>query len=389
MNEAMIKTLKEREKHRTQQPYWVWESIQEIPSMLSQCLDKPVIDQIDNVVKEFKIRNINKILLLGRGSSFFTTISEQYLLEKIVGIPTRCFVTNVFESYPNVNINANTAVFFHSHSGKSEGDVQIVNFANQLGAYTIGITDIPTSSLADVVDNVIIGPGGSKVELPATRTYATAMFRMMFFATALGKEIGNHEIAVDFEESLHKIPGELETFILNFEPQAEIIAKEIQGASAFIIVGFGPNLSTADEAAMAFSQAYAVPAQAFEMENFIHGPMQAINKQQCVVAIAPNGPLQDRVLRLAQACKIIGTKTLVLAPYEIEKQLDIDIFIGMPSKIPDLISPVFYMVPLWQIGYQLGLFGKGGHPDRLSMDKEEFKKAFSFLMKKDKWVTQK
>jgi len=55
----------------------------------------------------------------------------------------------------------------------------------------------------------------------------------------------------------------------------------------------------------------------------------------------------------------------------------------------DLISPVVYMVPLWQIGYRLGLFGKGGHPDRLSMDEVEFKKAFSFLMKKDKWVTQK
>jgi glucosamine 6-phosphate synthetase-like amidotransferase/phosphosugar isomerase protein len=389
MNEEMIQTLKESEKHRHQHPYWVWESIQAIPQLLSQCLDSPVINQIQKVVQVCVNRNIKKILLIGRGSSYFTTLAEQYLLGEVVDLNVRCAVSNVFESYPNRNIDQETAVFIHSHSGKSEGDVQIVDLIKEQGAYSIGITDIANSPLAEVVDDVILGPGGAKVELPATRTYSTAMFRMMQFATQLGKEIGDYDVASKFERSLKEVPKQLEKFIPDFEPHAQAIANEIQNSTSYIIVGFGPNLSTADEAAMAFSQATGAPAQAFEMENFIHGPMQAINKNQCLIAIAPDGLLQDRILRMAQACKIIGLKTIVLAPTEIKNQLDVDVFVNMPSDIPDLISPVVYMVPLWQIGYRLGLFGKGGHPDRLSMDKDEFKEAFSYLMDKDKWITQK
>ena len=389
MNEDMIKTLKESEKHRKSHPYWVWESIQEMPDILGKCLDEPVTGQIESVEKEFLNREINKIVLLGRGSSYFLTLSEKYLFDRILNIQTSCAVTNVFESYPDTSIDEKTAVFFHSHSGKSEGDIKVINNANDQGAFTVGITDIPSSPLAGVVDSVIIGPGGSKVELPATRTYASAMYRMMLLAVKLGNKFGDAKTAEYYEKYLREIPGVLEKFIPAFEPQAERIAKELISCGSFVIVGFGPNLSTADEAAMAFSQATGHPSQAFEMENYIHGPMQALSPEQCVVIIAPEGPLQDRNLRLAQACNIIGAKTLVLAPKKYQEQLDVDLFVEMPAEITDIVSPVFYMVSLWQIGYRLGLFGKGGHPDRLSMDKENFKQGFSFLMKKDKWVTQK
>jgi glucosamine 6-phosphate synthetase-like amidotransferase/phosphosugar isomerase protein len=332
---------------------------------------------------------IDKFVLLGRGSSYFLALTEKYLFDKITNISTSCAVTNVFESYQITSIDKHTALFFHSHSGKSEGDIQVVKDANLHGAFTIGITDIASSPLAAEVDRVILGPGGSKVELPATRTYASAMYRMMLLALKLGNEIGDSRTANDFAESLHEIPSVLRGFIPNFESKAEKIAQEIITCSSFVFVGVGPNLSTADEASMAFSQATGLPSQAFEMENYIHGPMQALGTNQCVMIIAPEGPLQDRILRLAQACQIIGAKTVVLAPKKFKSHLNIDTFVEMPAGIPDILSPVVYMVPLWQIGYRLGLFGKGSHPDRLSMDREEFKEAFSFLMKKDKWVTQK
>ena len=211
----------------------------------------------------------------------------------------------------------------------------------------------------------------------------------MLFAVKLGRALGNVETAETYEKSLREIPTILKQFIPNFENKAAKIAPGIISSSSFLFIGFGPNLSTADEAAMAFSQATGLPSQAYEMENYIHGPAQALGKEQCAVILAPEAALQDRNLRLAQACHIIGAKTLVLAPNKYAAQLDVDIFVDMPAGIPDVLTPLVYMIPLWQIGYQLGLLGKGGHPDRLSMDREEFKKAFSFLMKKDKWVTQK
>ncbi len=77
-------------------------------------------------------------------------------------------MTNVFQEYPYEGCDSNSAVFFISHSGKSEGDLRVVKQVKALGAYTIGVTDIKGSALAEAVDQLLIGPGGSKIELPAS-----------------------------------------------------------------------------------------------------------------------------------------------------------------------------------------------------------------------------
>ena len=389
MNEDAVKALNEEEKHRKSHPYWVWESVQMIPDLLGQCLDKKVTDQINKVVKVCIDKKINKIYLLGRGSSYFLTLANRYLFEELTGIPTICGVMNVFESYPPLSEEPHSVAFIHSHSGKSEGDPAIVEMIKKLGIYTVGITDIPGSDLAKAVDDCIIGPGGSKVELPATRTYATAMFRMMQFAVAYSEALGNKTDAKKYRSSLSRLPEQVKRFMSSYEPIAGLNVEKIKNCKSFLFIGFGPNLATADEGAMAFSQSACVPSQSFELENFIHGPMQALTKEMGVISIAPLGHLQDRMLRMTKAAKIIGATTILLAPQSATNLPDADVLISMPDDIPDLISPVAYMVPLWQTGYYFALLGRGGHPDRLSMDIPEFKEAFSYLMKKDKWVSKK
>ena len=131
MNEDAIKTLSDEEKIRTKHPYWIYESIQMIPAMLSDCLSKNAREQIYNVIEKFDKRKINKIIFLGRGSSYFLTLSLNYLFNELVDIPTCSYLTNILELYYLDNLDENTAVFFHSTSGKSEGDKRVVDLANR------------------------------------------------------------------------------------------------------------------------------------------------------------------------------------------------------------------------------------------------------------------
>ncbi len=387
MNENLNKTVKEERRHRTEHPYWVWESIQSIPEMLSLCLQEEVTRQIDSVVDQCMKRKVDKVILLGRGSSYFGAVAEKFFFEKMTGIPVSCHVTNEFESYPFERVDSRTAVFFLSHSGKSEGDLRVVEFVKNLGAYTIGITDIAESSLALAVEDLILGPGGPKMELPATRTFATAIFRMMQFTLALGRALGTIEDDREYVDVLNKLPGQTRDFIAMFETKAAGIVETLKDCKTLLVMGYGPNYPIAKEAAMALNQSSGIPIQSYELENYIHGPIQALTREMGVIAIAPPGGLQERMLGLTMAAKTIGAKTVLIAP-EGTASPDEDAFIEMP-EVPELLSPVLYMVPLWQIGYSFGLLGNGGHPDRLSMDKPEFKEGLSYLMKKDKWVTKK
>ncbi len=387
MNEEMIDVLNQENKHRTQHPFWVWESINSIPDLLSECLKGETQQDIQKIVNELIKRNVNKFIFLGRGSSYFAALSAKFLFEKVTNFPVICEVSNVFDSYPYSKCDSKTAVLFFSHSGKSEGDIQIVEKLREQGAFIIGVTDIPDSGLGKAVDQLLIGPGGSKVELPATRTYVTAIYRTMLLAVSLAKTLDLDSEIGFYQDLLMDLPEEIRSFMSSFENEAPSVVELLKDVDFQLIVGFGPNFPNAEEGAMAFNQSSGVPTLSYELENYIHGPMQALTSKAGVIAIAPQGQLQNRAFSMITAARIIGAKTVLLAPKGI-KVPKVDYLIEMPSNIVDLISPVAYIVPLWQIGYHYGLLGHGTHPDRLSMDKPEFKEAFSYIMQKDKWVTK-
>jgi glucoselysine-6-phosphate deglycase len=224
--------------------------------------------------------------------------------------------------------------------------------------------------------------------MPATRTHVTALFRMIFLATRLagaGADGGNTLRRQDFDA----LPEQVAALMAGCQSRAAEIVDKMRDCPTLITVGYGPNSATAAEAAMAFNQSAGIPSQSYELDNFIHGPIQALKPGMGVFVIAAPGPMVDKSLALAHACKILGATVVVLSAQGDRASDDhADAYIAMPQGVPDLLSSVAYMVPFWQIAYEFGSLGKGCQPDRLSMDKPEFKTALGYLMHQDKWVTQ-
>ncbi|MBN1263911.1 MAG: SIS domain-containing protein [Anaerolineales bacterium] len=371
-----------REKH----PYWVWESLNAIPDLLSICIEEEVRDKVQEICRKISARGIEKIFLIGRGSSYFLSLALQYVFNQHTTFATQCMVSSIFMEYPPNNLDVNSAVFIMSASGKSEGDLAVMDFANGRGAYTIAVTDVEDSPLTAVVDDVLLGPGGAKRELPATRSYATALFRMTLLAIELGNKPEKKAEIAEYSLSLKKLPQYARTLMNVYETQAPAVAEQVQDCRAFYVLAYGPNYANAEEFAMALNQSTGIPSMGYEMENFIHGPMQALTADEGVFLLAPDGVPQDRMLRLTHTINTIGAKTVLLGPKEAQDKAEADIFIEMPADFPEAITPVLYMIPLWQTAYSLGQLKNYIHPDRLSMTKPEFVEGLSRLMSQDKWV---
>lgn len=383
MNEEAIDTLINSKK-REQHPFWIWESIMHTPKMLEECLLEPVYSQVKTVAEKCIRKHIDKIFLLGTGSSYFATVAEKFAFEVYAGIQTTSYLTTEFREYPPTNFDDRSAVFFHSHSGGTKGDPETVQKVRDFGGYAVGITDIKKSTLAKCVDDLIIGPGGSKIELPATRTYSTAIFRMIQLAIEIGKATPFQEVALKGEKQLKKAPEILENVAQKYAMEAPDVVDSLKSCRSFFVIGSGPNFATADEAALGFSQSSGAPGQAFQLENFLHGPIQTLSPDMGVILIAAPGPFQERFLKTAKACKIIGAKVVLMLPKGLNPKTNCDVLMEFPADIPELLTPLIYTTPLWQVAYYFSLLGKGCHTDRLSMDKPEFMKAFSVIMEGDK-----
>ncbi len=383
MNDEAMKNMKNAQR-RDQHPFWIWESIMNTPGILEECLQGSTYEQVKKVAEKCQQKKIDKVFLLGTGSSYFATIAEKPAFETFAGKLCSTYLTTEFCEKLPINLDQYSAVFFHSHSGGTKGDPETVQKAREMGAYTVAITDIEDSNLAKSAEDRIIGPGGSKVELPATRTYSAAIFRMIQLAIELGKTSPHKEKALKAEEYLKKVPGILKEVAEKYAKLAPSIVEQLKDCRSFFVIGSVSNYATADEAALGLSQSSGCPAQAFQLENFLHGPIQTLRPEMGVILIAPASPFQERMLKTAQACKIIGAKVALLYPEDLGQINDYDVCMDFPGGIPELISPLIYMTPLWQVAYYFSLLGKGCHTDRLSMDKPEFKEAFAIIMSGDR-----
>lgn len=366
---------------RDEHPFFIWESIIKSPEILEDCLMQDVSRQVEKVAERLIEKQINRMFLLGTAASYFASMAERFTFEKLTKIPTQAFLTSEFKAYPPLELNSKSAVFMHSHSGRTAGDIEVVKFVKDRGAYAVGVTDIKESALANCVDDVIIGPGEKKLELPATRTYTSAVFRMIQLAVKMGKELSPQEEINQYEIVLQKIPQLLASLIQKCELEFPKSIETLLDCKSFFVIGSGPNYATAHEAAIGFSQSMGVPAQSFQLQNFLHGPIHALRSHMGVVLIAADGPFQKKMLSAARACNVIGAKVILLLPENVDPPDEIDLVIKLPSGIPETLSPLITISPLWQLAYQFAILGRGCHPDRLSMDRPEFKEAFDIIKK--------
>lgn len=367
---------------RAERPYSIWDSIMRTPEMLEACLAEPIRGHVEEVADRLAELAPRRAFCAGTGSSNYASIVHASALEKLARLPSSWHTTSELGVYPPVDMGSESVLILTSHSGRTMGDLRVVERARQRGAYTIGVTDIPDSPLAQAVDDTIIGPGGRKTELPATRTYTAAMFRVLQLASSLAKRLDDADVATTYDEDLRELPHTLHRFLDRFSTQAGSYADTLADVERYFVIGAGPNMSTAFEGALVLLQSTDAGGQAFHVEEMLHGPIQALRPGACVVAVAAPGPLQERIIQCARACHTIGASVLIIAPEDTPGLRDADMHISMPAQIPELLTPMLYIAPFWLIGYQSAL-ATDRDPDNLSRNKEAFKSAFRLLMPRD------
>ena len=361
--------------------YHIWKSMMRTPEILEACLVQPIKSSIERVADHLAELGTRRVFCSGTGSSSYASIVHAMALQQVAGLHASCHVTSELGAYPPPDLAKGSLLLVTSHTGHTAGDVSVVKLAKQRGVYTIGVTDIANSPLAEVVNETLLGPGGPKEELPATRTYVAAMFRVIQLALALATRLDRPNLGLTLEE-LHKLPGTLRSFLESFTPQASEYATRLIGVKQYFVISAGPNMSTAQEGALILLQSTDAGALAFHVEEMLHGPIQALRSGMGVIAVAAPGPLQARILQSAQACAMIGATVLTIIPQDTATTGGAGMCIHMPPGVPEILTPLLYIVPFWLIGYHCAL-ASGRDPDNLSRDRPEFKRAFRLLMAGD------
>src|SRR5437763_15432370 len=154
-------------------------------------LEKTIREEREKVLslaRFLKSRDIDLVVLVARGSSDNAALFGRYLLEIRTGIPVSLSAPSVHTLY-NAKLNSRRALVMGvSQSGEGEDINRVLENARACGAFTIGITNEPASSMVKLADETLLMRGGHERSVAATKTFTGQMMLFYMLAAALSKD---------------------------------------------------------------------------------------------------------------------------------------------------------------------------------------------------------
>ncbi len=339
------------------------EEIRQQPQVLQALLDSPPA-ALAQLQKRFSSRRPDLIVIVARGTSDNAALFARYFFEITLGIPTSLAAPSIATLYHRLRLPAHSLVIGISQSGESTDINAFLEAAKQSGAFTIGITNEPASTLANLTDEVLPVGAGKEASVAATKTYTAQLMVLYCLAQSLGASIRSSD--------LNQLP---EMVAMQIEGEASVreLAQQYREMSRAVVVGRGLNYANGLEFALKLMETCYVVAAGFSVADFAHGPIAMIERGFPVFVFTPPGPTFEQtaklVARLGESgvdTVCVGHETGVGGPH-CEHQLLVR---GNPisrSGVPeDSFTPIPSIIPAQLFAAHLSEC-KGLNPDRPRM----------------------
>jgi len=304
------------------------------------------------VARAIRKRDVPLIVLAARGTSDNAALFARYLLEITTGIPVSLAAPSVHTLYRRKLNLKNCLVVGISQSGEGADVNMVLERCKESGAQVLAITNNGNSAMAGIADETFVTRAGKERSVAATKTYTCQLMLLYMLAEALA--------GGDFE-GLHQIPDFAQAS-LGLSPRIEAMVERYRFMNHCVVVGRGLNYANAYELAIKLMETCYVIAERFSSADFLHGPIAMVEKDFPVLVFAPPGKVFPFLKDLAQRLRTLRADTLTISSEKGILRLA-RCGIEMPRGIPELYSPIPYIIPGQIFAARLAE-RKGLSPDR-------------------------
>ena len=325
--------------------------IAEQPAALERTIaeERAKIAKLGNTLKS---RDIHLIVLVARGSSDNAALFGRYLLEITTGIPVSLSAPSVHTIY-NAELRLDHALVVGvSQSGEGEDINHVLESARRSGAFTIGITNEPGSSMTGLVDETLLTHGGRERSVAATKTFTGQM--LLFYM--LAAELARNTAPFSYES----IP-EFVASALAQKPAIQELVERYVFMENCVVVGRGLAYANAYELALKLMETCYVVAERFSSADFLHGPLAMVERHFPVILFAPPGVMLPGVKSLIERLRELHADTLAITSDTHAADMCTRSIL-MPREIDEFLAPIPYIVP-GQLFAALLAKAKGLNPD--------------------------
>jgi len=323
-----------------------------------------------------KLAQVQRIFLSGIGTSYHAAIVGEYLL-RLAGADAWAVRSFEFVHYPRP-LRADDGVIVISHRGSKVHGQGAVQRALEAGVTTVGITGKGTKMSGP---DPLIQTVEQEVSSTHSISYVSALTRLGQIAARLAALYGHTEQEQRITSGLASLPMLMEG-ILAREDEVRAVAQEaVTHARRVYYMGAGPNAATAPEGALKAKEASYVTAEGFELEQAIHGPQVAFERDDLLIPITVNGADRERMADFLAALSEIGTRVWLIGdPPDAASSALFDgntwsrFSLGDTSRLPEELTPLLAALPVQLLAEFLAA-ARGTNADSFRSDHPAYKKA--------------
>jgi glutamine---fructose-6-phosphate transaminase (isomerizing) len=236
-----------------------------------------------------------------RGSSDHAATYLKHLIETRAGVPVTSASPSVSSLYGGAPLMAGALAIGLSQSGKSPDLLAALSAAKDGGARTLALVNAPGSPLAALADLTLPLHAGPETSVAATKSFIALLATGAALTAAWTRDAG-------LCAALDGLPALLTRAWAN---DWGALVETLAGARGLYVVGRGPGLGIAQEAALKLKETCGLHAEAFSAAEVRHGPMALIGRDLPVLVIRQDDESAAGIDSLVADALAQGARVLV------------------------------------------------------------------------------
>ena len=313
-----------------------------------------VLDNIFGLGSTDLFKKVKRIQIVACGTSLHAGRVAANWLSSISELPCQIDYASEYR-YRNPHVDKNSLLINISQSGETADTLAALRYAKEkdyLGS--VGICNVPTSSLARESDFVLFTNAGPEIGVASTKAFTTQLAGLMLLALSIAKSKGvNPKLRTRVVTALRSLPDIINQ-TLELKDQILELAPAIASKDNALFLGRGIFYPIAKEGALKLKEISYIHAEAYPAGELKHGPLALIDENMPVIALAPESEIAEKLVSNLEEVKARGGTLYVFADPSITMDVNNGALVSMP-KCDFLLTPIIYTIPLQLLSYEVAL----------------------------------
>ena len=272
-------------------PHYMLKEIYEQPQTISNALDleESGLDEIVDLFAKSK-----SSYLLGVGTTFYVAKYAKYVFSKLAQEFFPSISSDEFMAL--VNVNKQSLFFCASQSGETFDTLSALKHAKSKGAQTAAVVNVMGSSIARLVDKVVLQGSGPEICVISTKAALSQMVILTVLAMklALKKKVITTKTYNQHMLSLRELPGIIQGILNERSGFIHRLAHKYSGTRNWLYLGRGVYYPIALESALKMKEVAYVHAEGMPGGFLKHGTLAMIDDDVSSIVFVP--PPEDKAL---------------------------------------------------------------------------------------------